>query len=347
MKDGFDPELFSRESIERAARAFSCEVERRAFLHKAGKWTGGLLLAASLGSIASCARKSSSPATTKPAPGTVPAAPTAVPGQADLGIASGQNPGELARRAVDAVGGMARFVKPGNMVVIKPNASFLDGISGATSTHPEVVSQVIAMCREAGAGRVIVMDHCLPASPEACFRANGIGEAVKRAGAEVIAFGPCEKDHGVDTEIPGGVAMKRAGIYPEVLQADVVITVPKAKHHGSAGLSLGMKNFIGVTADMGNIHNFDLHQSIADLNTLVRPTLSVIDASIILLDRGPGGPGPTRAAGKVIASPDVVAADGYACTLFGMKASDVPHIVYGGRAGLGEIDFNKLKVAEV
>lgn len=262
-------------------------------------------------------------------------------------MATGPNTGEITRKAIDALGGTSRFVKQGNVVVVKANASFLDPPSAGNSTNPEVIGQVVRMCREAGASRVIVMDHCLRGLPDACFAANGIGDAVKRAGGEVIGYGAGDNGHGVDAEIPAGVVLKNTNIYPEVINADVVITVPKAKHHSSAGLSLGMKNFIGVTTRMSNIHNVDLHQAIADLNTLVRADLSVIDASIILLDNGPGGPGPTRTANTVIASPDIVAADSYACTLFGLTAEDVPYVVYGNRAGLGEVDLNKLKIARV
>lgn len=321
------------------------EVERRDFVKKAGKWTGGLILAAYLGTLASCGRKTA-PVVRRIVPETTAAVPP--PGaQADLAVAAGSSAGEITRKAVEAIGGMGSFVKEGDVVVVKPNASFLDGVSAATSTHPDVVGQVVAMCREAGASRVIVTDHCLRGTPEACFGANGIGEAVRKNGGEVIAYGAGDTGHGVDAEIPQGVVMKRTNIYPEVQEADVVITVPKAKHHSSAGLSLGMKNFIGVTTHMSSIHNLDLHRAIADLNTLVRPALTVTDATIILLDNGPGGPGPTKAANEVIASSDIVAADSYACTLFGLSASDVPYIVYGNQAGLGEVDYNKLKIARV
>jgi len=321
------------------------EVERRDFVKKAGRVTGGLVLAAYLGSLASCVRKAA-PVVKRVKPRTSAAVPPPA-GQVDLAVATGPNAAEITRKAVDALGGIGRFVKQGNVVLVKPNASFLDGPEAGTSTHPDVVGQVVAMCREAGAKRVIVMDHCLRGSPTSCLSANGIGDAVRRSGGEIIAYGSGDSGHSVETAVPSGVVLKSTDIYPEALSADVVITVPKAKHHGSAGLSLGMKNFIGVTGQMSNIHNVDLHQGIADLNTLVKPDLSIIDASVILLDNGPGGPGPTRAANTVIASPDVVAADSYACTLFGLSAQDVPYIVCGNRAGLGEVDYNKLKIARV
>lgn len=336
--------LFEKAS-DPARGALQHEVERRDFVKKAGRVTGGLILAVYLGSLASCVRKVA-PVVKRVTPKTSATVPPPA-GQADLAVATGPNTGEITRKAVDALGGMGRFVKQGNVVVVKANASFLDPPSAGNSTNPEVVGQVVAMCREEGASRVIVMDHCLRGLPSACFSANGIGEAVKLNGGEVLGYGAGDNGHGVDAEIPAGVVLKRTNVYPEVLDADVIINVPKAKHHSSAGLSLGMKNFIGVTTHMSNIHNIDLHQAIADLNTLVRADLTVVDASIILLDNGPGGPGLTKAANTVIASPDVVAADSYACTLFGLSTSDVPYIVYGNQAGLGEVDYNKLKIARV
>ena len=345
MKWEPESESFFMKGNDPTPEALLREVERRDFVKKAGRITGGLVLSVYLGSLASCARKVA-PVVKRVTPRTSGAVPPPA-GQADLAVATGPNTGEITRKAMDALGGTSRFVKQGNVVVVKANASFLDPPSAGNSTNPEVIGQVVRMCREAGASRVIVMDHCLRGLPDACFAANGIGDAVKRAGGEVIGYGAGDNGHGVDAEIPAGVVLKNTNIYPEVINADVVITVPKAKHHSSAGLSLGMKNFIGVTTRMSNIHNVDLHQAIADLNTLVRADLSVIDASIILLDNGPGGPGPTRTANTVIASPDIVAADSYACTLFGLTAEDVPYVVYGNRAGLGEVDFNKLKIARV
>ena len=348
MKRMLDPEFLSPESMDVVGRALSSEIERRELLRKAGRWGGGLLLAASLGAVASsCGSKGPTAAGISTTPATVPAKPATQPGPADLGVATGQDAGVLARKAVDAIGGMGRFVKSGNVVVVKPNASFFGGVELATSTHPDVVAAVVSMCREAGAKRVIVMDHTLRGAGDACLGSNGIGVAVERAGGEVLAYGAGDRGHGVEVEIPQGVAIKAASIYPEVMSADVVITVPRAKHHSGAGLTLGMKNFIGVLTDMSSIHNFGLHQAVADLNTLVRPDLSVIDASVILLENGPGGPGRTRQAGTVIASADVVAADSYACTLFEKSASDVPYILLGESAGLGTSDFNALRIVRV
>jgi len=346
MKDIFDPGFFSEEEIELARSALEGSLERREFIKKAGRWAGGLLLAGSLGALAGCGKKAE-PVVRSTVPSSAPATQPAATSAADLAVAMGPSPAEITRKAIDAIGGMGRFVKPGYTVVVKPNASFMDGPQAGTSTHPEVAAQVVALCREAGATRVIVMDHTLRGAAQTCLASNGIGAAVKQAGGEILAFGAGDSGHGVDAAVPKGIALRQTNIYPEVLKANLVVTVPKAKHHGSAGLSLGMKNFIGVVTDMSNIHNVGLHQGIADLNTLVRPGLSVVDATTILLDNGPGGPGPTRAANTVIASRDVVAADAYACTLFGVSPSAIGYIKYANRAGLREIDYNRLRIARV
>lgn len=342
-----DPDWLSPERIEGARKVMEERVARRDFLKRACGWAGGLVLAGALGGVIGCGTeevaKNTAPASS---PATTPAA--ANPAGADLAIARGSgDPGVLARKAVDALGGMGRFVKPGNVVVIKPNASFMDGPQGGTSTHPSVVSEVISMCRQAGAGRVIVTDHCLRGDYQTCFEKNGIGAAVRAAGGEVIAYGGSDSSQGRVTQIPGGVAMRQASIYPVVLDADVFITVPKAKHHSGAGLSLGMKNLIGVTANMSNVHNNGLHEGIADIASVVRPDLSVIDASIVLTSNGPGGPGQIRDLGTVIASSDFVAADSYACTLFGMTPESVGYVAAAGRRGLGKTDYNSLKIANV
>jgi len=347
MKHPYDPDWLAPEDIEQARKVLASGVERREFLRRAGKLAGGLLLAGALGSIIGCGAEESARST---APATAPASsPAAATGSgADLAVArGGGDPGALARKAVDALGGMGRFVKQGNVVVIKANASFMDGPQGGTSTHPSVISEVINMCRGAGASRVIVTDHCLRGAYQTCFDRNGIGAATRAAGGEVIAYGGSDSGQGRLTRIPGGVAMSQTSMYPIVLDADVFITVPKAKSHSGAGLSLGMKNLIGVTANMSSVHDNGLHQGIVDIASVARPDLSVVDASICLMTNGPGGPGEVKDLATVIASSDFVAADSYACTLFGMTSEAVGYVAGAGRRGLGTVDYNSLKIANV
>src|SRR5512137_1853423 len=91
-----------------------------------------------------------------------------------IGVAVG-DPARAARAAVDILGGMKAFVKPGNKVLIKPNMSFAEGVDSGTNTHPEIIRELVAMCREAGASRVRVLDHplrptelCVQEAKDAC-----------------------------------------------------------------------------------------------------------------------------------------------------------------------------------
>jgi len=319
-------------------------LERREFLKKAGRWGGALLLVLYGGTVASCARKVTSPVSSMTAPSTSPP-PASSSGAADLAIAQGGDPGDMARRAVQALGGMGRFVKAGNTVLIKPNASFPDGLAAGTATNPAIVAAVVSMCREAGAGRVTVMDHCLRGVASQTMEANGIAAAAKASGAEVVAYGAADTSGGILATVPGGT--KTVSVYPEALKADVLITVPKAKHHGSAVLSLGMKNLIGLTTNMSRVHDDDLNKGIADLAALFKPKLSVVDATVVLTTNGPGGPGATMSPNMVIASPDFVAADSFACSLFGKTAADVGYVSQAAAMGLGQTDYKALKTAKV
>jgi uncharacterized protein (DUF362 family) len=152
----------------------------------------------------------------------------------------------------------------------------------------------------------------------------------------------------VDTEIPQGKGLREARIYDEVLNADVLINVPIAKDHSLARLTLGMKNLMGVILDRSQIH-VDLGQNLADLNSRVRPQLTVIDAVRILMDHGPTGGNldDVKQMDTVIASSDVVATDSYAATLFGMQADDLAYIRAATEMGLGRSDISNLRIEEI
>ena len=152
----------------------------------------------------------------------------------------------------------------------------------------------------------------------------------------------------VSTDIPEGRDLRQSDIYDDVLQADVLIDVPVAKHHSLARLTLGMKNLLGVIWDRPAIH-WDLGQRVADLTSCVRPTLTVIDAVRILTAHGPTGGNldDVKKLDTVIVSPDIVAADSYAATLFGLQPDDLKYIQAGAAMGIGRSDLGGLKIEEI
>jgi uncharacterized protein (DUF362 family) len=267
-----------------------------------------------------------------------------------VAVAKG-SPAAAARGAVELIGGMKRFVKPGQKVVIKPNMSFAKGPEFATNTHPEVVAAVVRMCKEAKAGKILVLDHSLH-DPKQSLEKSGILDACN-AIEKNICFHLMENRFYKEENIPGGVSMKKNSFMRDVLEADVVIAVPVAKSHGSTGVSLSLKGQMGLILNrriMHYLHNLD--ESIVDLNIRVKPSLAIIDATRVLTSGGPGGPGKVITPGEVIASADPVAADATAVASYewyGKKMTplQVSHISLAHKRGLGRMDIENLPIKRI
>jgi uncharacterized protein (DUF362 family) len=250
---------------------------------------------------------------------------------------------------VDGLGGIARFVKPGAKVVIKPNMSFPHGPERATNTHPEVVRELVAMCHEGGAARVRVLDHPLR-STELCI------EGVKQACSifdDDLVHGITKSRFFKPTDIPDGIDLTETDVLQDVLEADVLIAAPVAKSHSSAGVSLCMKGMMGLIYNRWIMHSrYDLQTAIVDLASLLKPQLCVIDATRVLTTNGPSGPGKVYQGQRVIASHDMVAADAMTVQMFEwygqkLKPRNVKHIRIAHERGLGRMDVANLKTQYV
>jgi uncharacterized protein (DUF362 family) len=170
---------------------------------------------------------------------------------------------------------------------------------------------------------------------------------VEAAGGEMAYMTPLFKY--VKTPIPNGIDLKEIEVFEDILKADVLINVPIAKDHSSTRLTLGMKNLMGVILNRNTMH-VNLGQRIADLTSLIRPRLTVVDAVRILVANGPSGGGDlnnVRKMDTVIVSPDIVAADSYATSLFGLKPTDIAYIPAGAAMGLGRMDIENLTIKEI
>jgi uncharacterized protein (DUF362 family) len=279
-----------------------------------------------------------------------PAAKALAASAPDVAVAKGA-PGPAARSAVGLLGGMGRFVKPGQKVVIKPNMSFAQGVDSGTTTHPEVVREVLIMCKEAGASRVRVLDHSLQ-NAENSLKNSGILEACNSV-EEGICHHLMDASFYQEVTLPAAVEMQTNAFMRDVLEADVLIAVPVAKSHGSAGVSLSLKGQMGLILSRHIMHSrYSLDGSIADLNTFIKPHLAVIDATHVLTSGGPGGPGLVIKPGEVIASADPVAADATAVASYewyGRKfaPSQVKHIQQAHERGLGRLDIDNLIIQRI
>jgi uncharacterized protein (DUF362 family) len=265
---------------------------------------------------------------------------------ADLVVARGSDPEQMIRQALAAFGGMQTFVPKGANVVVKPNICVAyHTYEYAATTNPWLVGALVKLAFEAGASRVQVFDFPFGGSAQEAYVRSGIDEQVRAAGGEMM---PMPDFKFVSTDIPNGVDLKRTKAFKDALEADVLIDVPIAKHHGSARLTLGMKNLMGLVLDRGAIHN-NLGQRIADLTSLFRPKLTVVDAIRILMNHGPSGGNldDVNKMDTIIVSPDIVAADSYATTLFGLQPDDIAYIRAASNMGLGNSDLKSLKIEEI
>lgn len=264
----------------------------------------------------------------------------------DLAVARGGEPEVLVRTALAALGGMNRFINPGDDVIIKPNICVsYHTYEYAATTNPWVVGSLVKLCFEAGAGRVRVMDFPFGGTCERAYLRSGIQEQVQSAGG---LMEPISGFKFVPTDIPEGIDLKVCDIYDDILQANVVINVPIAKHHSLARLTLGMKNLMGTIRNRPAMHQ-NLGQRLADLSSRIRPALTVVDAVRILRAHGPTGGNldDVQKLDTVIASADIVAADSYAATLFDLRPEDLQYVVAGEAMGLGRSDIENLRIEQV
>jgi uncharacterized protein (DUF362 family) len=264
-----------------------------------------------------------------------------------LVVSRGARPGAITRAAIDALGGMTRFVKKGNDVILKPNiCNAAYGPEYATTTNPEVLAELVKMCLEAGASRVRVMDQGFHGTAVEAYKISGIREAVEKVGGVMEIMADMKY---ANVNFPKARDLKTWKVFQDILKADVVINVPIAKTHDLAQVTLAMKGLMGVITDRPNFHSA-LDQRIADLGTVVKPTLNVIDAVRTLAVNGPTGGSLDFVVqtNTIIASHDPVAADGYAAQLlFLIKPADIGYIKFGAEMGLGTYDFSMMKIKEV
>lgn len=263
----------------------------------------------------------------------------------DLVVAHSGTAETMTRQAISALGGMSRFVPHGSKVIVKPNICVAyHTYEYAATTNPWVVGAIVKMCYEAGASRVQVMDYPFGGTPDEAYVRSGIAEQVSAAGGEMVAMSRLKFN---TVDIPSALDLHQARIYKDALETDVLIDVPIAKHHSLARLTLGIKNLMGLIYDRGAIHQ-NLGQRLADLTSILQPDLTVIDAVRVLMANGPTGGdlGDVKEMNTVIASADIVAADSFATTLFGMQPEDISYIRAAEQMGLGRSDLNNLRIEE-
>lgn len=309
----------------------STDPQRREFLRQVAAWTAGALIVPPLLDLGAQAAE--------PAPAPVPA------GGPLVAVAEGADWAGLPGRAVQALGGMGAFVKKGQTVVVKPNIGWDRNPEQGANTHPLIVTAVVKLCLDAGAATVKVFDRTCN-NRERCYANSGIQAAIDGLGDKRVHLLHVDDRKMVPVQIARGKAVTQWDFFRDALECDAYINVPVAKHHGLSKLTLGFKNIMGVIGGKrGDLHK-DIGQKLADLYHARPSTLTIIDATRILLRHGPQGGDLADVAVRnlVIASADPVAADARAAALFDMKPTDIGYIAAAAAAGLGEADLAKVRL---
>jgi len=283
---------------------------------------------------------------------------TAVQNQTpSVAVAEGTNddsPEQIMQTALAGLGGIERFVKPGQTVAIKPNATWAYPPKTASSTDPDFLAAVIQIVQAAGAGRIIVMDHCSiePGADEA-LRINGIGQLVKNLEIEHVFPDRFNAPASVYTkiELPHGQANQSIGVIKAAAEADVRINLAVAKTHNVTRFTMCLKHMMGFLQQPGLLHT-NLEQGIADISTpsAVQAQLHILEAIRVRIPHGmyPTCAGPetditdpqvVARRNTVIAGIDPVLIDAYGCiNFFDIQPQELTHLLRAHESGCGDLD---------
>ncbi len=252
----------------------------------------------------------------------------------------------LVREALDRLGGMSRFVEPGQRVLIKPNLTIWRTAMDGATTDPRVVAALARLAREAGAGLVQVGEcsSCGQVTRE-IMSITGMESAARKAGAVPVYFDEVEQ---VEVEVPRGTLIHRIAVPRPLLEADVVISCPKLKTHFLDPVTGALKLWVGAARQdtMHRLHRDQVQATVADLLTVTLPDLAVMDAIVAGEGNGPVAV-KGRFVGCVLASTDPVALDRVAADLAGFSHCSMSFCQAAEEQGVGIGDRGRIDVVGV
>jgi uncharacterized protein (DUF362 family) len=267
----------------------------------------------------------------------------------DLVAVRGSSSAAMFESGIRAIGGMGRFVKKGQTVLIKPNMSWDLTAEYAANTSPDLVAAVVRHCIDAGAKKVLITDHSLD-QWEHTLRTIGVLSAAVNAGA---VYANADKESYYHKVSLNGKILKETKIHEALLESDVFINVPVLKNHsGVYGLTASIKNLMGCIWDRNAYHRDGLQTCLVDFLYAKKPHLNIVDGDRIIARGGPRGGNLANVAQlhNLVISPDIVAADTAASMMAiaalgqQIKGGPAEHIRLAGEAGFGQTDLSKLNI---
>ena len=276
-------------------------------------------------------------------------------GTPDMVAIKGGEPAQMFDMGIRELGGMGRFVKKGQSVVIKPNIGWDKEPEYGANTNPDLVRRVIEHCKEAGVSKIYVFDTtCSPW--ELSYKRSGIAEAAEKAGAIVVG-GDSAKDKSyldnnyVAVDLPNAKSLKKMKMHRLIRECDVFINIPILKHHGGAHMTCCMKNLMGIVSKdtQRYFHSRGLHQCIAEVCAYRKPDLNIVDAYRVMTKRGPRG---VDLSDVVIMKyqmlgTDPVALDTAAARLIKFNLNRIGHIRIGESLGVGTTKLGSLNIKRI
>lgn len=305
------------------------KITRRSFIHKSVGFGASAVLGSTLLSEIACRRAS-----------------------IDIAVVKGENYLENAKKAVELLGGMGRFVPKNSKVALLANPQ---RNNPGAFTKPEIVRAAIQMCKEAGAKEI----SCISWLPEKLWIDTGIKEVIDAEDVHLTITDLKDESLFTPVDVPGGRALKEARIMTSLYDYDILIDMPITKDHAGNKFTGTLKNLMGLNSPQSNrtFHRKDwdtnpdsirhLEECIADLNTIVHPDLCIVDATEFIITNGPFGPGTLHKPLKVVAGIDRVAIDAYCSTLWGLKPEELISFREASKHGIGEINLTKVKIREI
>ena len=259
-----------------------------------------------------------------------------------LAAVTGEDRTAVVRKALELLGGLDSFIRPGDRVLLKVNAAFALPSLLCATTHPELLSEMVRLCRAAGAKEILVTDNPIN-DPASCFRLTGISAACEGAGAKVVL--PHERLFQPLT-LPGGRLLRDWPVLAAPFAGiNKVIGLGPVKDHHRAGASLSLKNWYGLLGGRRNLFHQEIDQIVGELGQMIRPTLVILDGVQSMISNGPtgGSLADLKPTSTIIAGTDLVAADTLAAGLLGRDPASLPYLKLAQEAGLGTMDVASLK----
>jgi uncharacterized protein (DUF362 family) len=260
-----------------------------------------------------------------------------------LVIARGKDPAKNVEAALTRLGGLGLFIAKGDVVLVKPNVGWDRKPEQAANTNPQVIGALVRLCLAAGAAKVIVTDHPVN-DAERCFTRSGITDAVRQAGGTVVL--PSQSRFQM-VKIEGKLG--RWPVLEPFITATKIINAPCAKHHSLTRATLGMKNWYGILGGRRNQLHQRIDDSVVELAALMRPTLTVMDATRLLMRNGPtgGSLADVKQGDAVAVSLDPVAVDAWAVKLLEADPGALAWLRLAQEKKLGVVDFRSLNPLEI